>query len=231
VYITQAATTTTISASANPINFGQATTLTATVQPGTGNTATGTITFVDNGNNIGTATLSNNVAHITVSNLSVGSHALGAQYGGDSTFAGSTSNYVLENVNQGPVSVTETVSANPSTWGQSVTFTANVAPTQATTTPTGFVVFVDGSSNLVSVPLVNGSAQYSVSTLNAGAHSILAKYSGDTNYLAGTSPAVAQNVTQAATTTMLSTDQNPSSFNQQQSPSAQARNPTTAISL
>ena len=91
------ASTTTLTSSVNPTTFGQATTLTATVSP---DTATGTVTFKDGATTIGAATLGHGSGSLAISNLAVGSHSLTAVYGGDSNYAGSTSNTVTQTVNQ-----------------------------------------------------------------------------------------------------------------------------------
>lgn len=77
-----------------------------------------------------------------------------------------------------------TSSANPSGFGQSVTFTASVA-FNGPGSPTGTVDFFDVSAgmDLGSVPLVNGAAALSTSALAIGDHTIVATYSGDANFL------------------------------------------------
>ena len=76
-----------------------------------------------------------------------------------------------------PTTTTLASSANPSTYGQNVTFTATVSPT-----PTGGTVqFYDGADSLGSPVTVNtstGEATYSTTTLGAGTHAITADYSG-----------------------------------------------------
>jgi hypothetical protein len=71
-----------------------------------------------------------------------------------------------------------------------VTFTATVSSSAAT--PTGSISFFDGLTLLVSVPLAQGMATYTTSGLAIGTHTITASYSGDTNFAALTSSAVAQ---------------------------------------
>ncbi len=79
-----------------------------------------------------------------------------------------------------------TSSLNPSNYGNSVTFTANV--TSGSGTPTGTVQFTNNGSNLGSAVALNGSgiAQYSTSALTAGTHTITGVYSGDSNYATST---------------------------------------------
>jgi hypothetical protein len=85
-------------------------------------------------------------------------------------------------------------SINPSTVGQSVTFTATVSGTS----PTGSVQFKDGAGNLGSpVTLSAGVATLSTSALTQGTHSITAVYGGDAGNATSTSPAVQQVVNAA----------------------------------
>ena len=78
---------------------------------------------------------------------------------------------------------------NPSTYGQSVTFTATVAPPGAT----GTVTFKDGGTDISgAISVASGQAQFSTSSLSAGSHSITAHYSGDGTYLPSTSSSLAQ---------------------------------------
>ncbi|HEX8097689.1 MAG TPA: choice-of-anchor Q domain-containing protein, partial [Pyrinomonadaceae bacterium] len=87
---TQASTTTTVTSSVNPSDFGQSVTFTATVNSAAG-TPTGTVQFKDNGNNLGSpATLNGGVATFTTSSLSVGSHNITADYNGDGNFTTSS---------------------------------------------------------------------------------------------------------------------------------------------
>ncbi len=92
-----------------------------------------------------------------------------------------------------------TSSANPSVYGQLVTFTASVSGYAAGLgTPTGSVEFVDTATNTVlgTVALSGGSATLTTSALSAGTHDIKAVYGGDSSFL-GTSTTVSQAVGKA----------------------------------
>jgi Bacterial Ig-like domain (group 3) len=80
--------------------------------------------------------------------------------------------------------------------GASVTFTATVTPTLANgTAVTGTVQFViDGSNVGGAAAIANGTATYSTSTLSVGAHSVLAIYSGDTDYSTSTSATITETI-------------------------------------
>ncbi|WP_249132080.1 MULTISPECIES: Ig-like domain repeat protein [unclassified Bradyrhizobium] len=83
-------------------------------------------------------------------------------------------------------------SQNPSSFGQSVTFTANV--TASAGTPTGTVTFSDNGSPIGTVTLAAGTASVAISTLKIGSHTITASYAGSGAFNASTSPALAQSV-------------------------------------
>jgi hypothetical protein len=84
---------------------------------------------------------------------------------------------------------------NPSKAGQPVTLGASVAGTVTTgETPTGTVVFKDGSNVLGSSPLVQGKAYLATSTLAHGKHNITAIYSGDTIFNPNSSALLVQTV-------------------------------------
>jgi hypothetical protein len=83
-------TTTTISSSLNPSQFGQAVTFTAHVTS-SGPAPTGSVKFLDGTLAIGSKTLSGGVAKLTKSTLAVGTHSITAHYNGDAASSTSTS--------------------------------------------------------------------------------------------------------------------------------------------
>ncbi len=201
------ATSTTLTSSANPATFGQFVTLTAAVTPPV---ATGTVQFLDGKTSLGTATLAGGSATLAVSTLSFGTHSITAVYSGDANYLTSTSAALSQTVNKAASTVTLTSSANPSTFGQSLTLTAAVTPAAATST----VQFFDGSTSLGTATLSGGSATLAVPALSVGAHSITAVYAGSTNYAGSTSTAVVQTVNKAATSVTLASSANPSTSGQ-----------------
>jgi len=219
------ATSTYLNPLTNPVAFGQALTLVASVQPPGSGSATGTIAFLDGATALGTATVANNAVRLSVSSLSVGSHTLTAKYSGDSNFAASTSTPVTETVNQAATTTTVSSSATPSAYNQSVTFSASVAPAYGVNA-TGTVTFLDGATSLGTASVSNNSAQITVSTLSVGTHSVTAKYSGDSNFTGSTSAVLSQTVNPATTTTTLVTNLNPSTYGQSVSFSATVQPPT-----
>ena len=205
--VNQAATTTTLMSSVNPSSFGQGVTLTATVAPAT---ATGTVTFKDGATTLGSSPLASGMTTFSTDALSVAAHSITAIYSGDTNDLSSTSAVFTQTVNQAATTTTVTSSVNPSTFGQSVTLTATVAPATAT----GTITFKDGATTLGSSALAGGMATFGTAVLSVAAHSITAVYGGDTNDAASTSVALTQTVNQGATTTALMSSLNPSTFGQ-----------------
>src|SRR5882762_3035096 len=204
---------TTLISSLNPSAFGQAVTFTATVKPATGSgTPTGTVTFNDGATVLGPGTLSGGTATLTTSGLGAGVHSITAVYGGDASFASSTSPVLMQTVNKAASSTSVVSSNSSSNRGAAVTFTATVT-SSATGTPTGTVTFQDAATTLGTGTLSGGAATFTTSGLGAGAHSITAVYSGDATFAGGTSPALMQTVNKAASSTSVpASSNNPSIF-------------------
>jgi hypothetical protein len=193
--VNKSATTTTLASTANPSVSGETVTFTATVAataPGSG-IPTGTVNFLE-----GSTTLASSVtlngsdqATFTTSSLAVGNHTITASYSGGTSFSASTGDDTAapQVVNKASTTTTLASAPNPSTSGQTVTFTATVAPVApGTGTPTGTVDFLEGSTTLASGATLDGSDQatFTTSTLSAGSHTITANYSGDTSFSAST---------------------------------------------
>lgn len=180
-------TQTALASSVNPSVFGQPVTFTATLTPVPDG---GTVTFRADGSPLGPPVAVNTTTGIAVqagvSTLAVGSHAIVATYSGNANFATSTSATLTQVVGKDTTTATLTSSANPSLFGQAVTFTAKVtANAPGSGTPTGTVTFsADGGQIGAPVAMVGGQASsIPVSSLAPGSHLIAASYSGDINFL------------------------------------------------
>ncbi|MCB0048646.1 MAG: Ig-like domain repeat protein, partial [Caldilinea sp.] len=111
-------------------------------------------------------------------------------------------------------------SANPSVYGQSVTFTATVTDSVGSAVPTGVVTFTDGTTELGTGTLnASGVATYTISSLISGPpgtpgqpHPITAEYGGEGGFVGSTSQTVNQVVNQATTTVTLTSSLNPSIY-------------------
>ena len=91
-------TTTTLTATPNPSNFGQVITFTAQVTSA-GPLPTGRVRFLDGTVGIGAATLGGGIATVHRSTLSIGTHPIRAEYLGDPASAKSTSPVVNQVLN------------------------------------------------------------------------------------------------------------------------------------
>jgi parallel beta-helix repeat protein len=190
------ATTTTLTSSLNPATVGQPVTFSAVVTaPGYQGTPTGTVIFIIDGQAHSPVQLSVvggvDEAQFTTSTLSAGLHTVTASYSGDSKVSASSGSLATQTVTAPGLHTTTTTlasSLDPSTVGQTVTFTAIVSPGATAGTPTGTVTFtIDGVSQApVPLHVVNGSdrATLSIASLARGTHTIRAAYSGDSSFAA-----------------------------------------------
>jgi len=92
------ATQTTVESSANPSNFGEAVTLTATVTSASSLKPTGTVTFFRDGVSMGRFPLTEGVAQLTTTRLPLGSVTITATYNGSDLFIISTSPPLMQTV-------------------------------------------------------------------------------------------------------------------------------------
>jgi hypothetical protein len=174
----------------------------AAVPPATG-TPTGTVNVSDGDGNSCTITLSGGAGSCNLTSTSAGAKTLTATYGGDSNFNGS-SGTAAHQVNKANTATSVVSSANPSVFGQTVTFTATVAVSSpGAGTPTGTVNFKDNGTTIGSGTLSGGVATFATSALAVGSHPITAEYVGDANFNGSTSSALSQVVNKGDTTTTI----------------------------
>jgi hypothetical protein len=205
-------TITVLTSSTNPSTLSQSVTFTAAVNPIPDG---GTIQFQDNSTNLDAPVALDNTgkASYTTSSLSLGSHNIFAVYNGDDNFTASVSDNLTQTINQAPTDIDLTSSDNPSTSGQSITFTATVSTEeQVEEIPSGSVTFtIDNEIQLPAIDLASsGPAPFTTSILSVGLHSMTAEYSGDDNFTASVSDLLSQTVDQASTKLNLTSSANPS---------------------
>ena len=150
-----------------------------------------TLENASNGNAVlGTGTLSNGSYTFNLSGtlLDAGTYNLFAVYGGDHHL-GQNSNTATQTVNAAATSTSVSINqVGPYSTTTPVTFTATITPTPTSTVNSGTVSFYINSispANLIGMP-VNVSADTAVSattTLPAGTDTIIAVYSGTTDYV------------------------------------------------
>jgi len=206
-------TTTYLKSSGSPSMVGQPVTFTATVKPVSGSIPDGeTITFYDGATSIGTGTTASGIATLATWSLPLGTDPIAAAYLGDGGYLPSASRVVNQRVNKNTTTTALMSGTNPSTYGQSVTFTATVS--SGGPTPTGTVTFKNGSAAIGVGTLSGGVATLVYTGLAAGTASITAEYKGDANSANSTSAPLSQSVTQAATATAVASSKNPSKAGQ-----------------
>lgn len=167
-----------LTAAPNPTVFGQSTLLSATVP----SDASGTITFKDGSATIGAPVAIAAGAASTTATLSTGSHTLTAVYSGDNNYTTSTSLPVTQIVNKADSSIGLNGPAGTITWGTAANYTATVAAVApGAGVPTGTVTFLDGTVEVGTVPLTNGSASFSFEPL-PGSHAVSARYNGSGDF-------------------------------------------------
>jgi len=206
----------TLTVSPNPINYGEPITLTTTIT-GDNNCGGQTVTFDAGGSYSATAsqvTSSKCTATVSVPStpsLTPGSYLLGTF---DTNLPVGYA-YAQLAVSKAAPTVGVASSLNPSTVGQTVTFTAAVSPQYSgAAVPAGSVTFfVDGTAK-PSAGLSNGTAQFTTSALAIGKHSVYVGYSGDGNYTASQSSSLSQTVNGESTVITLQAGPNPSTVGQ-----------------
>jgi Bacterial Ig-like domain (group 3) len=103
-------------------------------------------------------------------------------------------------------------SANPSTYGQPVTFTATV--TSSSGTPTGTVRFMMSGTLMGTATLTGGVATFAKTFQGVATKSITAVYLGNAAFTGSSSSVLSQAVGQATTTVGLTPSQNPATVGQ-----------------
>jgi uncharacterized repeat protein (TIGR03803 family) len=213
--VPQTVTTTTLTASANPISVGQVVAFTATVTAPGGSPTTGTVTFMNGTTLIGTVALGSPADQATAftNSLPLGQNNITATYNGTSVFAGSSAS-LIETV-ASATTTTLAASGNPIKVGQTVAFVATV--TSAGGSPVGTVTFMNGST-LIGTVTINSTTHQAVAftaSLPVGMNNITATYNGATGF-ATSSASLTETVNPAGvlTTTTLVASGNPIGFGQ-----------------
>ena len=201
-------TTMSVTSSLNPSLFGQSVNFTATISSKPVVPDGTIVTFYDGSTQIGTGSTVSGRAAFTTALSKSGNHTIKAMYAGSSIFK-TSSGSVVQVVNKYSTTTTLTTSVNPSSYGQTVTFTATVTST-GPYQPTGTVKF----SGIGSAKLSGGIATFSTKTLNPGTYPVIAQFQGDTASAPSSSPEVDQVVNPASTVTTLTSSLNPSTQGQ-----------------
>jgi hypothetical protein len=228
-----------LTSSVNPSQVGQSTTLSAFLGS---TTATGSVSFYDGSTLLGTGTVANGAATLLAGFNTAGTHTLTAVYSGDSSNAKATSSPLLQDVQSPTIAGNLTSSVNPSQTGQSTTLSVTLGG--SSTTPTGTVQFLSGTTLLGTAPVLGGIASLPASFAVAGTFTLTAVYSGDNNNASTTAGPLTQIVFASgggsggggsgnSVTVVLTSSVNPSLIGQSTTLSAflSATNATGAVSF
>jgi len=224
--VNKAASSVAVSSSLNPSQLNQSVTFTASISPNPSGSVslTGSVTFADSvtAAAIPTCTAvpvavsgSLLLATCTTSDLAVSppAHTVTATYSGDSNFSGSSGTFVQTvNPSIGTISMSP-APGSTSTVNSSVTFTATIPIGSGLPAPKGVVTFTDNGNAIASCPAATPSSNWigtcTDQALTAGTHTIVAAYTGDPN-VSVNNGSTTITVSQAASTTILTSSLNPS---------------------
>jgi trimeric autotransporter adhesin len=231
--ITFAPTTTTLVLSSTSFPHGTAVTATSSVaaKGSAAGTPGGSVALISSSGGttgLGTLALVNGTGQASLDSLPAGTYSLVAQYGGDGTFAGSTSLPV--NVTVTPESSTvavggvyfgvdasgNTLASAPlvnglnTQYGSFFQFDIQVYGSSSTESrpdgvPTGQITLTDNGTAWTTLNLnATGVAELQTSELGTGTHVIVASYSGDASFNATTSPSFTVTITKGVPQILIS---------------------------
>ncbi len=175
-------TTTTLSSSLNPSNYGHRVTLMATVTSA-GPAPTGTVIFKNGSATLGSGTLNTSgVAILTTAKIPVGADTLTATYNGDAWNGKSVSAGITQTVSQASITMVLASTPNPSASGTSVKLTAKLTSNGGL--PSGQPVTFSYNNATLGTANVNstGVATFSTTTLPQGSDVVTAAYAGSSDY-------------------------------------------------
>ncbi|TXK70054.1 Ig-like domain-containing protein [Paenibacillus sp. N3.4] len=175
---------TTTTATSNSIVYGQAARISAKVTTTTDVIPLGEVVFRVDGTATGSPVALDKAgeAIFNMTNLAVGDHPVTVEYRGNANFAGSISAMVNQQVKQSAIQLLLTSNTNEAEFGQAVNLSANAAAPEGMPVPTGNVKLQVDQNNNLTLPLVDGQLVWSTSSLDVGAHTIVAQYLGNDHY-------------------------------------------------
>jgi sugar lactone lactonase YvrE len=173
-----------------------------------GSTATGTVQIYDGSTLLTTQPLQGGgCAYWYISpGLSAGTHVLTAVYSGDKNNPPGISAPVSVTVN--PVSVTMGVSCWNASFAYGANYQCTVNLSSNAGAPLGSITYSFDGGSLVTLPLTNGNAQFTITKPNTGTHTVVVAYAQQTNYAAAAPQTETFTVTAAPVNVLLT----PSSY-------------------
>lgn len=178
-----AATTLTLAADRTAITFGQNAEITATLSSPAEDLA-GRVIFTLDGEDYGSADISNGTARLTLSGLTVGNHTITAHVAPAPGF-NPTEATLADGITVTAASTSISISATaPGVAGAPSSFAVSLS--SAAGTPDGTVIPVIDGVDQPAIPLVGGEASFDFTFLTAGNHAVSVRYSGSENFAADT---------------------------------------------
>ncbi len=176
-------TTTTLSTTPNPSNFGETVQLTAVVSNTSGsNIPSLKVKFMNGTTTLGTGTLdSTGTATLSTATLPVGSDSLTAEYEGDAENGKSTSSVLTQIVNPAQITISLSSTPNPSTLGKSVKFMATLK-SNGSLPNNQKVTFSYGTTTLGTATITGGKVVFSTAALPRGSDVVTVTYVGNGDY-------------------------------------------------
>lgn len=177
-------TSTSLTSSPNPSSPGQPVTFTATVTANGAGIPSGSVTFEDGSNNLGTESLNGGQANLIISSLSTGAHSVTAVYSGDANFSASTSIVLDQTVTSGGSALTNYYFPHLTFgggWQITLTY-LNYGPQSVTCHTT----FYSDSGKALNIPFTDGTASTRTDNLAGGADvHVQTRSDGNTSSLTG----------------------------------------------
>ncbi len=144
-------------------------------------TPQGTVQLLVDGAPLATVPLNSGSASVPLAALAPGNHTLTAVYAGDGLNPAATSNTISLSTGKAVTAVVTQPPAPNDYAGMPLLLAANVTST-AKGTPTGAVVFTEGTTTLATSQLAAGIASAVYLAPTAGPHAIVANYLGDSSF-------------------------------------------------
>ncbi len=195
-----------LSFNANPAQYGQPLNATLSVTPSVSGSQTpgGNASLVVDGTQSFQGAINSDAYTVDLGALPVGLHNVSGTYFGDGNYKGKTLAAVPLTITKANTSIVLSSSSATILVGSTVNIGVDVQPAFSGV-PTGNVTLWDGNTQVASLTLdANHTGSTSFNSLSLGDHTFTAKYTGDGNFLAGTSAVLIQQVRYPTTVALTS---------------------------
>ncbi|WP_394843795.1 Ig-like domain repeat protein [Pendulispora brunnea] len=212
--VNKSRTSVTLSSSQNPSGLGDAVTYTAIIRGTFAQNTTGTVTFTEDGNPIGSPVpvVNGRASSEARTYIAIGNHTIVATYSGDDNFREGNAT-LTQRVTANAPDINITANPETATYGTEVTFTAKVQTRPGAPAPIGKVQFTVDGQNVGPNGDINpttGEAVLAAQKLTGGQHTIVANFTtGSRDYENG-SGSLPFEVKKAQTTTTVVSSKSPS---------------------